>query len=94
MIKLGQNQANNNNKDNHGEVATTTMAEQIQKKFLTCFSEEDYSKMDVPDNKEAGIKIRNIKEEDNRVEDKDNTHNKVMKILSPYCLDNLLPSSS
>jgi hypothetical protein len=26
MIKLGQNQANNNNKDNHGEVATTTTA--------------------------------------------------------------------
>ena len=50
--------------------------------------------MDVPDNKEAGIKIRNIKEEDNRVEDKDNTHNKVMKILSLYCLDNLLHSSS
>ena len=50
--------------------------------------------MDEPDNKEAGIKIRNIKEEDNKVEDKDNTHNKVMKILSPYCLDNLLPSSS
>jgi hypothetical protein len=50
--------------------------------------------MDVPDNKETGIKMRNTKEEDNKVEDKGIIHNKVMKILSPFCLDNLLPSFS
>tara|TARA_B110000285_G_C15097608_1_gene603031 strand:+ start:785 stop:937 length:153 start_codon:yes stop_codon:yes gene_type:complete len=50
--------------------------------------------MDVPDNKEIEIKMRNIKGEDNKVVVKGKTHNKVMKILSPFCLDNLLPSSS
>ena len=80
MIKLDRNQVNSNHKEVEVVEVASTMA-QIQKKFLTCFSVEVYSKTIVVDDNsnKVGNKVSNIKGEgNNRVVGK--TNNKAMKI--------------
>ena len=93
MIKLVKNQVKTNNKE-VGDLAAAVEAstmELTQKKSLTCSSVVVCLRILAPDNREIGIRINSIKEEEGiKV---DNNSIKETKILYKFYLGSLLRSS-